>query len=44
MGKVGRELVVKRLAELKESLKLDFIIVNGENSAHGFGITPANCR
>lgn len=40
MGKAGRELVIKRLAELKESLRLDFIIVNGENSAHGFGITP----
>ena len=40
VGKAGRKLVLSCLPKLKEKLKLDFIIVNGENAAHGFGINP----
>ncbi len=39
VGKAGRESVKKHLPKLKQDLKLDFVVVNGENSAHGFGIT-----
>ena len=40
VGKAGRKLVLSSLPKLKEKLGLDFIIVNGENAAHGFGINP----
>lgn len=39
MGRSGRTAVWKRLPQLITDLKLDFVIVNGENSAGGFGIT-----
>ena len=40
MGKSGREVVKKELPELKRKLEVDTVIVNGENAAGGFGITP----
>lgn len=40
VGKAGRKLVLSLLPKLREKLNLDFIIVNGENAAHGFGISP----
>lgn len=39
VGKTGRKAVVGQLPGLVERLKADFVIVNGENSAGGFGIT-----
>src|SRR5213596_1883971 len=39
VGEPGRSAVIARLPELKEKKALDFIIVNGENSAGGRGIT-----
>lgn len=39
VGKVGRNAVINNLSFLKEKYKIDFTIVNGENSAHGKGIT-----
>jgi 2',3'-cyclic-nucleotide 2'-phosphodiesterase len=39
VGKSGREAVYQHLPILKEQLKPDFVVVNGENAAHGFGIT-----
>ena len=44
VGRSGREAVCKLLPELRRSLALDFAIVNGENAAHGFGITEAICK
>lgn len=44
MGRSGREAVVKHLPVLKEQLKPDVTIVNGENSAHGIGITGDICK
>ncbi|HEX3809175.1 MAG TPA: TIGR00282 family metallophosphoesterase [Rhizomicrobium sp.] len=41
IGKSGREVVAAELPKLREVLKLDFIIINGENAAGGFGITHA---
>lgn len=40
VGEPGRKAVIKRLPELKKSNQIDFVIVNGENSAGGKGITP----
>ena len=39
MGRTGREAVVERLPELRRTHGLDFVIVNAENAAGGFGIT-----
>ena len=39
VGKTGREVLMERLPGLREQLKLDFVVVNAENAAGGFGIT-----
>jgi len=44
IGRSGREAVVRHLPMLREDLDLDFVIVNGENVAGGFGITAAICN
>ena len=44
VGRSGREAVVEKLPELRRDLDLDFVIVNGENAAGGFGITGEICR
>jgi 2',3'-cyclic-nucleotide 2'-phosphodiesterase len=41
VGRSGRKAVVDALPKLRERYSLDFVIVNGENSAGGFGITEA---
>jgi len=39
VGRAGREAVYAHLPMLREKLKPDLVVVNGENAAHGFGIT-----
>ena len=39
VGRAGRDEVYTQLPLLREKLKPDLVVVNGENSAHGFGIT-----
>lgn len=41
VGKAGRTAVTGKLPGLVADLKLDCVVINGENSAHGFGITEA---
>jgi len=41
VGRSGRTAVIERLPGLVEKHRLDFVVVNGENSASGFGITEA---
>lgn len=43
VGRDGREAVVSALPGLRRDLKLDAVIANAENAAHGFGITPQIC-
>ena len=43
VGRTGRKAIVKYMPKLRERYDLDFIIVNGENAAGGFGITPKIC-
>ncbi|MDE0941412.1 MAG: TIGR00282 family metallophosphoesterase [Alphaproteobacteria bacterium] len=43
VGRSGRTAVIESLPQLRKDLKLDFVIVNGENAANGFGITPKIC-
>ena len=40
MGEPGRKAVIGNLAAFKAEREIDFVIVNGENSAGGRGITP----
>jgi 2',3'-cyclic-nucleotide 2'-phosphodiesterase len=40
VGSPGREMVTKHLAEIVARERADVVIINGENSAAGFGITP----
>lgn len=43
VGKVGRNAVTAYLADLKNSDNYpDFVIINGENASHGFGLTVKN--
>jgi 2',3'-cyclic-nucleotide 2'-phosphodiesterase len=39
VGRSGRNAVIERLPALRERYRLDFVVVNGENAAGGFGIT-----
>jgi metallophosphoesterase (TIGR00282 family) len=44
VGRAGRDAIVARVPELRRSLGLDFVLVNGENAAAGFGITGKICE
>ena len=39
VGKSGRDAVARELPLLRERFKPDIVVVNGENAAHGFGIS-----
>lgn len=39
VGKPGRDFINTRLPKLIEEYKVDFVVANGENCAHGVGIT-----
>jgi len=39
MGRSGRDAVINALPDLRTKLKLDFVVVNAENAASGFGTT-----
>src|SRR5437870_13192595 len=41
VGRSGRAIVLERLPALIRDWKLDFVAINGENAAGGFGITEA---
>lgn len=40
VGKTGRYFFMEQTLELKQARKIDVVVVNGENAAHGKGITP----
>ena len=39
VGEPGRRLMEAHLPELRREYSVDFVVVNGENAAHGHGIT-----
>ncbi len=39
MGRTGRDAAINALPDLRAKLKLDFVVVNAENAASGFGTT-----
>ncbi len=44
LGRAGRTAVETHLPGLRDKLKLDFVVANGENAAGGFGITADIAR
>ncbi|MBX3485229.1 TIGR00282 family metallophosphoesterase [Phenylobacterium sp.] len=44
VGRSGREGLAEHLPGLRRALDLEFVIVNAENAAAGFGITEATAR
>ena len=44
MGRSGRLALLERLPHLRKSLALDFVVVNAENAAGGFGVTARICE
>lgn len=44
IGRAGRKALQNNLKEIKQKYQIDFTIINGENSAGGFGITEDICR
>ncbi|HEX2580956.1 MAG TPA: TIGR00282 family metallophosphoesterase [Dongiaceae bacterium] len=39
VGRSGRDVLAQELPRLRQEHGVDFVIANGENAAHGFGIT-----
>ena len=44
VGRAGRAVLQAELPGLRARWRLDFVVVNGENAAGGFGITEAICQ
>lgn len=44
VGKIARKALALKLPRLVEEIKPDFVIANGENVAHGKGITKKTCE
>jgi metallophosphoesterase (TIGR00282 family) len=44
VGRSGRDVVIREVPLLRARLGLDFVVVNGENAAAGFGITARICE
>ena len=44
VGRSGRDAVLKNLPIIQSQHKPDAVVVNAENAAHGFGVTPGICR
>ena len=43
VGRSARQAVIAQLPDIRQSLGLDAVVVNCENAAGGFGVTPAIC-
>ena len=44
VGRSGRDAAGAAIPELRQSLGLDLVVVNGENASHGFGLAPEMAR
>ena len=44
VGRSGREIIEKKIPELRLKENIDFVVVNAENAAGGFGITKKICE
>ena len=44
IGNAGIQELSKRLPQIRKDKNIDFVIVNGENSAEGMGMTEKNFK
>jgi metallophosphoesterase (TIGR00282 family) len=44
VGRAGRAAITSRLPALRDRLRADFVIVNGENATSGVGLSPDHAR
>ncbi len=44
VGRSGRKAIVERLVPLRERLRADFVVVNGENATSGAGLSADHAR
>ncbi len=44
VGRDARDEIIRQLPGLRKSLGLSAVIVNADNAAHGFGVTPQICH
>lgn len=44
VARSGREIVSENIHKLRTEYQADAIVLNVENAAHGFGVTPGICR
>ncbi len=44
VGRPGRRIIEANLKKLKTEHEIDFVIANGENASHGFGLTVKNAN
>ncbi|PLY07891.1 MAG: TIGR00282 family metallophosphoesterase [Arcobacter sp.] len=43
VGRPGRKIIKENLSKIRMEYNIDFVIANGENASHGFGLTIKNC-
>jgi 2',3'-cyclic-nucleotide 2'-phosphodiesterase len=44
VGRPGRKILKENLKAIKKEFNIDFIIANGENASHGFGLTLESAK
>jgi len=44
VGRPGRKIIKENLSKIRTEYNIDFVIANGENASHGFGLTTKNCK
>ncbi|MFL1462139.1 YmdB family metallophosphoesterase [Roseococcus sp. DSY-14] len=44
VGRAGRDAVVAALPALRQRLRAELVVLNGENASHGFGLSPDMAR
>lgn len=44
VGRPGRKIIKENLIKIKKEFDIDFVIANGENASHGFGLTTENAK
>ena len=41
VGRAGRNVITRHIKEIRDKHQIDAVIVNAENAAHGFGLSPS---
>ena len=44
VGRPGRKIIKENLTKIKNEYGIDFVIANGENASHGFGLTVESSK